>query len=161
MRGAARTFARAAAPTARCKSGEGRVAARGTTVSRSGVTGRWPIVATVRADPAARGSRVASVGGGAHGRRATPRLRDPGKACVQVPARDLPADGDPWELATERADGAIELRTNVRPIGAWAEWPGTWGDTNGLMAGSPRGPVGHTQFTDPLGWVHAGERADV
>ena len=71
----------------------------------------------------------------------------------------------PWPDPNDetRADGRV-VRPQVRPFGAWARWPGRWGETRaGIVPGessSPRGPAFQPDgpYADPAGF-HARARA--
>jgi hypothetical protein len=80
-----------------------------------------------------------------------------------------PAPGEferPWPDPTDeaRGDGRV-VRPRVDPIGAWARWPGRWGETEARAfipaeAPSPRGPAFQDEgpWRDPAGF-HARARA--
>jgi hypothetical protein len=58
-----------------------------------------------------------------------------------------------WDHANAKGPTIAPALVQLDPAPAWAAWPGFWGDTKAtpspLDSSSPRGPVGHAQWSNP------------
>jgi Vacuolar protein sorting-associated protein 62 len=67
-----------------------------------------------------------------------------------------------WDHADGKGPTIAPALVDLDPAPAWALWPGFWGDTKAtpspLDSSSPRGPVGHAQWSNPAVLVDTARR---
>ena len=67
-----------------------------------------------------------------------------------------------WDHADGKGPTIAPALVDLDPAPAWALWPGFWGDTKAtpspLDSSSPRGPVGHAQWSNPAVLVETARR---